>query len=265
MTETPSTLGEKLATASAPVEPETDGWSAWAGYVLANVAVLTLLTVLPFLWVFLEPDHRVFEAAMLGLVAFWALLAWIAPRPAARAGKPVRAQAHFLLDGDASGVMAKLRMDQKTALFDGSNLYHFGVANGLGAAPVGLIARQLRAEGYRIVCFFDANIFYTLIENGDYPAGRLHVIETLLDTFGLAANEVYVVPSGVQADKYILSTLNHLPISFAITNDQFRDYAKTYAAVMKGNLWRKGITISKNEIRLTGHRFKTPVRLGVAA
>jgi hypothetical protein len=59
-----------------------------------------------------------------------------------------------------------------------------------------------------------------------------------------------VVPSRVQADEYILEALKHLPISFAVTNDQFRDYAKKYPTVMKDNLWRKGVVISRNEIKL---------------
>ena len=69
-----------------------------------------------------------------------------------------------------------------------------------------------------------------------------------------------MVPSGVQADKYVLSSLKHLPISFAVTNDQFRDYAKTYASVMKGDQWRKGIKVSGNEIKLHKFRFQAPVR-----
>jgi hypothetical protein len=75
------------------------------------------------------------------------------------------------------------------------------------------------------------------------------------------ADEIYVVPSGVQADKYILDCLKHLPISFTVSNDQFRDYTKKYPTVMKGNQWRKGIKISKNEIKLLQHRLQSPIRL----
>jgi hypothetical protein len=124
-----------------------------------------------------------------------------------------------------------------------------------------LIANQLRVEGYRIVCFFDANIFYTLGEHGAFSSNQHHSVEMLEDIFGLMADEIYVVPSGVQADKYVLDSLKHLPISFAVTNDQFRDYAKNYPTVMKGNQWRKGVVISKNEIKLLQHQFQSPVRL----
>ncbi|MGJ8610832.1 MAG: hypothetical protein ACSHWY_07040 [Octadecabacter sp.] len=268
MTQPPATLGEKLGenlTAHVPSrQTDADGWGVWVGYVLANSAILTALTVLPLIWVYLQPDHRAVEAMMLGLIGCWSVLAWIAPRPA-RSETVTRQAAHFLLSDDPYGFMEKLRLDQKTALFDGSNLYHFGLDNDLGAIPTALIIQQLRTEGYRIISFFDANIFYTLIENGDYPKGQRHSITQLQNIFGLAEGEAYIVPSGVQADKYILSTLKHLPVSFAVTNDRFRDYAKTYGDVMKGTLWRKGIAISKNEIRLTGHRFKSPVRLKTAA
>ncbi|MEB8330815.1 hypothetical protein OO009_15790, partial [Flavobacteriaceae bacterium KMM 6897] len=104
---------------------------------------------------------------------------------------------------------------------------------GVDAQPLGAIANQLREEGYRVVCFFDANIYYTLHEHGAFPAEERHSPALLEDIFGLHRNEIYVVPSGVQADKYILESLKHLPASFAVTNDQFRDYAKDYAKVMK--------------------------------
>ena len=83
----------------------------------------------------------------------------------------------------------------------------------------------------------------------------------LVDIFGLEVDEIYVVPSDVQADQYILNSLKHLPISFAITNDKYRDYAKKFPTVMKGNQWRKGLIISKNEIKLLQHKFQYPIRL----
>ncbi|MEJ6709763.1 MAG: hypothetical protein QNK92_13380 [Amylibacter sp.] len=59
----------------------------------------------------------------------------------------------------------------------------------------------------------------------------------------------------------MLDSLKHLLVSFAVTNDQFLDYAKTYAKVMKGDQWRKGLTISGNEIKLFKHKFQRPVWL----
>jgi hypothetical protein len=173
----------------------------------------------------------------------------------------LRKKQHALLRNDRQGFMADLRLDAKTAIFDGSNIYHFGHHEELDARPLGLLAAQLRNEGYRIVCFFDANIYYTLSEHGAFPDNHPHTLDLLQVIFGLAPDEIYVVPSGVQADKYLLECLKHMPISFAVTNDQFRDYAKQYPAVMKGNQWRKGVMVSKNEIKLLQHKLARPIRL----
>jgi len=173
-----------------------------------------------------------------------------------------RGTAHFLLTGDDAGFMAALRLDQKTTVLDGSNLYHFGVDNDLSGHVIGRTTAQLRREGYRVVCFFDANIFYRLMEFGDFDGHKRHDRAVLLRLFDLNTDEVYVVPSGEQADRYILSTLKHLPMSFAISNDRFRDYGQQYASVMKGDQWRKGVRIDGNELKLNGFRFATPVRSG---
>ncbi|MCK0149122.1 hypothetical protein MWU54_03745 [Marivita sp. S6314] len=162
---------------------------------------------------------------------------------------------HFLLSNDRQGFMHDLRLDEKTVVLDGSNIYHLGHDNGLDAQPLGEIAHRLRSQGYRVVCFFDANIFYTLGEHGAFPNGERHSPAMLEDIFGLNEDEIYVVPSGVQADKYILECLKHMPISFAVTNDKFRDYADQYPTVMKDSLWRKGLVISGDEIKLLQHRF----------
>ena len=267
MEDLPKTLREKL-TADAPpqVSVEGDSWTAHVAYLIANVCVLTAMTALPVVWVQNTTLGGWLGPAFLGLIVLWAFIAWVGPRAQVRDIKPNKpAVEHFLLAGDKHGFMGKLMLDTKTVIFDGSNLYHFGVDHGLGSQPVRLLAKQLRADGYRVVCFFDANIFYTLIENGAYPAGHLHELNSLLAIFGLSTGETYVVPSGVQADKYIMSSLKHLPKSFAVSNDQFRDYAKAYGDEMKGSLWRKGVSVKGNEIRLSQHKFKTPLRLKAAA
>jgi hypothetical protein len=53
-------------------------------------------------------------------------------------------------------------------------------------------------------------------------------------------------------------------VSFVVTNDQFRDYAKIYGDVMKGDQWRKGISVVGCEIKLHKFRFQSPVRLPAA-
>ena len=138
-------------------------------------------------------------------------------------------------------------------MIDGSNIYHLGHDHRLDAQPLGEIADLLRSQGYRVVCFFDANIFHTLCEHGAFPRDKRHSLELLSSIFGLEDDEIYVVPSGVQADKYILECLKNMPISFVVTNDKYRDYASKYPTVMKDNLWRKGVAISGGEVTLLHH------------
>lgn len=260
-TGSPTTLGEALAPRKARQKRRLGG----VAYGVANAALLTSMSVIALWWLGGHPqaDGRA-ALVLLGLLALWAIGAWIWSPKAKAAGHG--AKPHFLLAGDRQGFMAGLPLDAKTVVFDGSNIYHFGLANDLSSLPVRLLAQHLRAEGYRVICYFDANIFYTLIENGALVDGQPHALHVLTDFFQLKPDEVYVVPSGVQADKYVLSTLRHMPVSFAVTNDQFRDYAKLYRSVMKGDQWRKGVYISGNEIKLRQFRFQQPIRLnGMAA
>lgn len=168
-------------------------------------------------------------------------------------GRPQDRKPHFLLANDRQGFVRGLRLDEKAAVFDGSNIYHLGHDNKMDAQPLGQIVDLLRSEGYRIICFFDANIFHTLCEHGAFPSEQLHSLAMLEDIFGLKADEIYVVPSGVQADRYILECLKYMPISFAVTNDRYRDYQSQYPTVMKDNLWRKGVVISGNDVKLLHH------------
>jgi len=259
----PITLGDKLA----PVEPKKPGFNfgAWLRHTLftvLNFSLLTAISVLPLWWFLMRPDmdRNIILFLWAALIALWLFVyrGLSATKPRKKATHP---KTHSLLANDRQGFMRDLRLDAKTVVFDGSNIYHFGRHNGLDAQPLGLIAHQLRAEGYRIVCFFDANIFYVLNEHGAFLSDQQHSLAMLEDIFGLRTDEIYVVPSGAQADKYVLDSLKHLPISFAVTNDKFRDYAKKYPTVMKGNQWRKGVVISKNEIKLLQHRLQNPIRL----
>jgi Zc3h12a-like ribonuclease protein len=250
----PITLGDKLAT----VEPKKPGFNfgAWLRntlYTILNFSLLTAISALSLWWFLMRPgmDRNIILVLLAALIALWLFV-----YRGFRATKP-----HYLLANDRQGFMRDLRLDAKTAIFDGSNIYHFGHDNGLDAQPLGEIAHQLRTQGYRIVCFFDANIFYTLNEHGAFLSDQQHSLAMLEDIFGLRTDEFYVVPSGVQADKYILESLKHLPISFVVTNDRYRDYAKKYPTVMKDNQWRKGVVISKNEIKLLQHRLQNPIRL----
>ncbi|MBT8412367.1 MAG: hypothetical protein KJP02_11300 [Octadecabacter sp.] len=258
----PTFLGEKLMpTPPAASRPQSAGRGKRAFYYLAHVTLVTGVTCLPLWWVISRPEPSVaFGIGPLLLVMLW-LFVTLTKDTAARLRKPAKPPLHPLLKGDKQGFMRRLRLDAKTVIIDGSNIYHFGLSHDLGTKPIALVARQLRAEGYRVVCFFDANIFYRLEEHGIIAKGQRHLQSILESLFGLRSDEIYVVPSGTDADEYILMSLKHLPLSFALTNDQYRDYAKRFAAVMKGNLWRKGLVLSKNEIKILQHRLQTPIHL----
>ena len=173
-------------------------------------------------------------------------------------GKP----SHFLVKYDQQSFIANLKLSQKTAIFDGSNIYHFVLANKLGALPLGALVSALRSEGYRIVCFFDANIYHTLRKNGAFPKSRARFsIRILSYVFDLKPNEIYVVPKGIQADKFILESQSHLPISFIVTNDKFRDYKNSYEFLGKDTKWRNEVRIQKQELQLSQHKFKRPLRM----
>ena len=168
---------------------------------------------------------------------------------------------HRLLDHDRAGFVRHLRLDTKTVIFDGSNIYHYGRDKGHDEVPLGMLINQLRNEGYRIVCFFDANIYYTLSEHGAFPKSEDHSWALLQDIFGLEPLEIYVMPGGVQADQFILDALKYLPVSFAVTNDQYRDYTARYPTVMRDNRWRKGVVISTTEVQLLHHKLQKQLLL----
>lgn len=170
------------------------------------------------------------------------------------------AKAHFLIAADRQGFMRNLILSDKTVVFDGSNIYHFGLKNGVGSKALKSLVHALRSEGYRVVCFFDANIYFTLLENNEFQKDSQKFSPVILNgVFDLQVNEVYVVPSGFQADLYIVEALSHLPISFAVTNDRFRDYEAKYDFLTKDKSWRKGVQIKNGNLSLHQHAFKNPV------
>ena len=169
---------------------------------------------------------------------------------------------HALPRFDQQGFMQSLNLSDKTAIFDGSNIYHFGLENEVGRAALGRLVEALRTEGFRIICFFDANIYFTLRDNGEFKRNNKRFsISILMAIFGLEADEIYVVPSGAQADLFILETLSHLPVSFAVTNDRFRDYQNKYEFLKTDNQWRKGVWVKGGALMLYKHTFKNPVKL----
>ena len=257
----PTTLGEKLAS-------EIPNANRGAFYkfmsatlrVIINIILLTTILAVPMLWFMVLPDmtqvsqvidFNVVLGIWLALVGYWLFF------NRKRRSPPK----HDLLAHDQQGFMRSLQLDQKAVVFDGNNIFHFGHEHGAGAQPLKHLVRQLRDQGYRVICFFDANIFFTLAEHNTVSTGNRHDLSILRHLFGLKKNEIYIVPSGTQADKYILDTLDNLPKSFAVTNDRFRDYAQQYASVMTSDQWRKGVVISGDELKLLRHQFHRKIKL----
>jgi hypothetical protein len=260
MLEDPKTLGDKLALLSLKTPKRTTmqmclraiGMILNAG-LLGAIMVLSLLT-----YAGRAPDgfdHDMMMAILLILAGVWvSVVRWQLANK-----KYAQTTTHWLLYYDRQRFMGNLRLDTKTAIIDGSNIYHFGHGKKVDAQPLGLLANSLRDEGYRVVCFFDANIFFTLTEHSAFAADERHSIGLLMDIFGLAAHEIYVVPSGVQADGFILESLHQLPISFAVTNDLYRDFVDKYPDVMQSKHWRKGVSLTKNEVKLQQYSFVRPL------
>lgn len=247
----PVTLADKLGL--APAKPRSK--------FLQNIIVLSIVLLLALGALngsLFEPAEVVIYAivAILMYIIFLFVMAGLGRfLPFAGASKQ-----HFLFRYDSQNFMPSLKLAQKTALFDGNNVYHFGIKNGMGSKPLISLVAALRAEGYRIVCFFDANIYYTLRENGDLAKSGQRFSRTALHRiFGLAFDEIYVVPSGVQADRFIVESLSHLPISFAVTNDRFRDFEAEYPVLSNDRLWRKGFKFQNNELLLLSHKFPRPL------
>lgn len=182
----------------------------------------------------------------------------------AMAGRHVKTnkKANFLLRYDQQSFMAGLKLSQKTVLFDGDNIYHFGHDNKVGVLALGALVSALRSEGYRIVCFFDAAIYFKLRDKDKLIKQRERFsVRMLEEVFDLQNNEIYVVPKGNQADKFIIESLKHLPISFVVTNDRFRDYEESYGFLAEDNQWRKGVKIQGGNLLLYQHKFKHPLKM----
>ena len=151
----PTTLGEKLTQAKTIESQRVEvGWLQNLLFSVLNLAFMSAIAVLPLWWLLSKPEmSREVMLSFLGmLIALWLLMhsvRWV-PKFVT---KILRGRLHPLLAYDHQGFMRDLALDQKTVIFDGSNIYHFGHANGVDAQPLGMVAEQLRTEGYRVVCF----------------------------------------------------------------------------------------------------------------
>ena len=252
----PVTLGDKLTPETFVAFPNATTQASKPRIALWRV-LLGAFCIGLLVW-FAANDPISSIVAALGAGALLVLFQSRKGKPSARRGsKP-----HMLLAADKQGFMKNLKLADKTALFDGNNIFHFGIENGIGATALWALTNSLRSEGYRIVCFFDANIFFTLQENDELQNQRGRFSVTMLkEMFDLQPDEIYVVPSGSQADAYIIETLAALPISFVVTNDRFRDYQGARTFLGKDTQWRKGVEVKDGELRLFQHKFKRGLKV----
>lgn len=128
----PITLGDKLA----PIDPKKPGFNfdAWLRNTLYTMLSFSLLAAIPALslwWFLMRPDMdvNIILAFSVALIAMWLFVCrrLLAIKSGRKATHP---KIHSLLANDRQGFMRDLRVDAKTAIFDGSNIYHFGHENG---------------------------------------------------------------------------------------------------------------------------------------
>jgi hypothetical protein len=93
-----------------------------------NLGLLSAISVVPAVWFFYpaSADVAVFSTLLAVFIALWLLVWW------GRSGADPYGSMPLLAD-DRQGSMRELRLDAKTAIFDGSNVYHFGHDHGLDA------------------------------------------------------------------------------------------------------------------------------------
>ena len=247
-TNKPVTLGDKLIVQGGGLSLES-----------LNILLLFIIIAVPAILLFTGSgiDLKTLILVEAGLILFSYILVAIKRRLTVKSPK-----GRFLITGDRQGFMKNLKLADKTVIFDGSNVYHFGLDNGVGTQALTALVKRLRSDGFRIVSFFDANIYFTLRDNGAFQSPQqVFKIEALQRVFGLRVDEIYVVPRGNQADKFVLESLAQLPVSFAVTNDRFRDYQAEYDFLTKDNQWRKGVEMSDGQLFLYQYKFAQPIVL----
>lgn len=123
----PVTLGDRLA----PVEVKKPrqklvNFALKALFIAVNAVFLTLFVVLGLLF-FLSPPQGDQDRDTLALIAFLSGLVWILANVGLSAlRRPDKPKLHPLLANDRQSFMHELRLDKKTVIFDGSNIYHLG-------------------------------------------------------------------------------------------------------------------------------------------
>ena len=175
---------------------------------------------------------------------------------------------HLQMTGKIRNAYRDIDPERLTVVIDGNNLYHFGAdqcRQGAGIRhayqPLLSLAATFRDHGYSIVCFFDANIYHTIEDLGDMPANVRHEEAILQRLFNLHPDEIFQVPSGVQADDHILEYVSRHPKAFILSNDRFRQYENRYAFMEQDSSWRKSIDLKEGRLTLQHSPLQSDVQL----
>lgn len=115
-------------------------------------------------------------------------------------------------------------------LVDGSNLMFWGGEPSQRVLCEAI--RELEALGHDPYVLFDASVGYKLF--GGY---RHH--QAMAEAVSLPQSRVMVMDKGVPADHVLLQLADehHLPV---VSNDRFRDWARTYSWVGEGDRFLRG-------------------------
>lgn len=122
--------------------------------------------------------------------------------------------------------------DAHWIVVDGSNVMHWR-DNEPKIETVREVVRHLSELGYTPGVMFDANAGYLLFEAYKHDGAMSRQL-------GLPKDRVMVVPSGVPADRYILTAAREMGAR-VVTNDRFREWAGDHPEVLEpGHLVKGG-------------------------
>ncbi|WP_240790473.1 hypothetical protein [Rhodobacter sp. SY28-1] len=134
--------------------------------------------------------------------------------------------------------------DRQIVLIDGSNVMHW-MDNTPQLNPLLQVVHDLSRRGMKPGVVFDANVGYKLM-------GKFMGERDLSRLLSLPLDQILVVPTGKQADPFLLETARDLKARI-VTNDRFRDWTDQFPDVATpdklvtgemrdGRVWLKGMT-----------------------
>ena len=107
-------------------------------------------------------------------------------------------------------------------IVDGSNVLYWD-QNRPDLATVAAVLRQLEAEGYTPVVWFDANVGYRVSD-------RFVKEQELAARLSVRKSRVFLATAGTPADAWVLAQARAMNARI-VTNDRYRDWAETHPEV----------------------------------